>query len=429
MQNSVSTPPFDPQAVAGSTAGALDGFDYVDAIPGLVAHPRPYRVPAGAPILVSGWMIDPDVDAPARAVRVVLDGRWQYEAETGLSRRDVSAGHPRAPERIGFRAVVPTDGVPAGGHGLHAYGLAADGAWYEAGYRPFWLAVTPRRELARIPGRLRLQIDQVLDLMPDGSTFADGGPVVRDHHMLITGFALDRTTGRGVAGAAAFDSAGRYWSAPCDVVRADVRAGFGAADDRLGFEIVVPADALGRGRHELTVTVFDGQGRLFDHATPVTVDVAERLDRFPAFPQRSTREPAVALAVTVLGDRAPCATAAGSEQVALTVPCDATLLFEGWALDHDGRAGSAVFVELSAGEGGPPQRFPAVAGYRRDAAPTALPAPPVDDAWFSTRLDTVHLAPRAYALWVAVFDESRRSYGRRELGTLTVAPATASAPA
>lgn len=421
MKNSVSTSPFDPQAVAGSTAGDLDGFDFVDGVPGLVVHPRSHRVPAGAPILVSGWILDPDVDEPLRAVRIVLDGRFTFEAETGLSRLDVAAGRPGAPERSGFRAVVPTGALPAGGHGLRAYGLAADGVWYAAGYRAFWTSVTPHREFARVPRRPRVQIDQVLDVMPDGSTFAEDGPVVRGHHVLITGFALDRSTRRGVGGAAAFAAGGGCWSAPCDVVRGDVQAGLGAVDDRLGFEIVVPSDALGRGRHELTVCAFDETGRLFDHETPVTVDVAERRERFPAFALYDARKPLAAFAVTAL-DADGYGPSGRVGPFATTVAHDGRVLVEGWALDQDGLAASALFVELSAGDDAPPHRFPVLAGFYRDDAPAAFPAPPLDDAWFRAGLDAVHLAPRRYAMSLAVFDGGRRRYGRRALGTLTVAP-------
>lgn len=427
MRNSVSPPPFDPHAVAGNTDGELDAFDYVDALPGLIPHPRPQRVPLGAPLVVAGWAVDPHEPRPAQAVCVVLDGARPHDAQTGLSRRDVAVDRPATPERVGFRAVVPTGDLQAGGHEVRAFALGADGAWYEAGYRPFWLTAAPLPELPQTPRRLRLGIEQVIDLAADGTLVGFDVPVACGRFALMTGWAIDPTTRRGVAGVAAFDAEGRPWSAPCDVARPDLRGALDALDDRLGFEIVVPADALGRGRHRLRVRGLDAEGRLFEGGLDVTVDVAGAPRGFPAYP-RVRRAPAAGAAeLVVLDDEGePGPPAAVTTSFAATLVRGTVVLLEGWALEAGGAGASSLFAELAAPElEVPPHRFPALAGFRRDRPSPAVPAPPVADGWFSVRIDTAHLPPRRYALALAVIEPDRRSYARRELGWLTVVPGSA----
>jgi hypothetical protein len=422
MKNSVSAPPFAPHAVAGLTAGAIDAFDYVDALPDLVPHPRPMRVPLGAPLVVGGWAADPGSAEPPLAVSVVLDGARPHPAESGLSRGDIAALHPNTPELVGFRAVVPTAGLQPGGHEVRAYALAADGAWYEAAYRPFWLAATPLLELAPTPRRVRIGIEQIIDLAPDGALLGFDAPVACGRFALLTGWAIDPATRNGVAGVIAFDPQGRPWSAPCDIVRPDLRGALDAVGDRLGFEMAIPTDALGRGRHRLRLTGYDAEGRLFDGRFEATLDVAGPPRPFPAFPRLHRTEAPAAAVLVVLGDdgtRGPPSQARG--RFAATLERGVTALVEGWALDVRGAGAGTVFVELAPPEGGvPPHRFASLAGYRRDEPAPRVPKPPVGDAWFSARIDTTHLPRRAYELALAVVDEDRRAYARRVLGTLTV---------
>jgi len=429
MTNSASTPAFDPLAVAGYTAGALDLFDYVDGLPKLLAHPRPQRVPLGAPVVGGGWIVDPDGDRPFRTVIVVLDGHRGHATESGLSRADIAAVRPDTPERIGYRAIVPTGDLAPGGHELRAYGLGTDGRWYEAGYRPFWLAPTPKPELASHPGAARVLVDEVIDIGPDGAVAANGRPVAENRFALLSGWAVDPRARSRVAGVVAFDPWNRPWSAPCDVERPDLRGVANAHDDRLGFEIVVPADALGRGRHQLRVNGFDDDGRLFAGSLTVTVDVAGPARAFPPYARRRSAAAGVEAAVAELRRSGKPGAAekrgplrAVGEGFEAPLRRGTILAVEGWAVDAGGRAAAEVFLEIDPGCGVPVRRYAALAGFRCERPATVFSKPPVDDGWFSVRLDTGDLAPRTYGLALAVLDASRHTYASRALGTLRIVP-------
>jgi hypothetical protein len=392
MMNSVCAHDFDPRTVAGVARGAIDGFDYVDAYPGLVAHPRPNRIPRGAPVTVSGW-----AGAPAPAARrapevlLVVDGSRAYRARADGKR---------------FSAVVFTAELAAGGHEVRAYAL--DGARaYEAAYRPFWVYELAPDAPAPQPGAIRLGLEPVTALTAGGAVLSTGAPVRGNDIVLISGWAVDGRTGAAPLGATASDAGGRRWSAPFDVPRPDIRAARGASADRLGFEIAVPAAALGRGRHALRVAAYGADGVFAAGATELTVDVAGAVVRFPAF-ARERREPAAVAAAL------PRAAVAAGE----------TVVFEGWALDPDGRGGAGeVFVELcKANVSVPVHRLPATAGYRRDQPPPDLPAPPVADGWFDCALDSAVLRDREYEVVAVVVAADRMSCARRPLGTLRIGP-------
>jgi hypothetical protein len=423
MPNSVSPSVLDPHARAGVTTGAFDGFDYVDGVPGLVPHLRPQRVPRGAPVAVAGWAaIDADGGRPAAAVAIVLDGARAFAAQTGISRRDISSARPGIAEKVGYRATVATGDLTPGGHEIRAFALGSEGAWYEVGYLPFWVAAVPLFELTAIQRRLQVVVDQIIDLAADGTPFGVDRAVACGRFALLSGWGIEAATRRGVAGVVAVDSRGGRWSAPCDVVRPDLKLAFGTTDDRFGFEIVVPADALGRGRHVLTLSGFDAAGRTFACAGEVTVDVAGPARRFPAFPRVRKGEAPGAVGVTpTAADGTVARTAIAERDYAGSFARGTVLQFDGWALDREGRGAGTVFVELKpAASDVPPHRFAALAGFRLDDPPGTLAPPPQDDAWFSARVDTAHLPPREYALALAVFDADRRSYTRRELGRVTV---------
>ena len=423
MPNSVSPSVLDLHARAGVTTGAFDDFDYVDGVPGLVPHLRPQRVPRGALVTAAGWVaIDADGGRPAAAVAILLDGARQYAARTGISRRDIAAARPGVAETVGYRATVPTGDLTPGGHELRAFALGSDGAWYEAGHLPFWVAAVPLFELAPIPRRLQLVVDRVIDLAPGGALVGMDTAVACGRFAMLSGWAIEAGARRGVAGVVAVDSRGGRWSAPCDVVRPDLKVAFGTADDRFGFEIVVPADALGRGRHVLTLSGFDAAGRTFAGTSEVTVDVAGPVRRFPAFPRVRHGEAPGAVGLTpTAADGIVGRTVLAESDYEGSFARGTILQFEGWALDREGRGAGTVFVELTpAASVVPPHRFPALAGFRLDDPPRALATPPQDDAWFRARVDTSHLTPREYAVALAVVDADRRSYTRRELGRVTV---------
>jgi hypothetical protein len=223
-------------------------------------------------------------------------------------------------------------------------------------------------------------------------------------------------------GGSRFSTAGRSTRRPGTASRPDLRGALDALDDRLGFEIVIPADALGRGRHTLTVRGFDAAGRLFEGGWETTVDVAGPARAFPAYPRRARDQARAAAGVVVLdADGEPGPAAAAGPRFTRTLERGTVALVEGWALDGAGGGAGSVFVELAPPEPGvPPHRIPALAGFRRDHPPAGLPPAPADDGWFTARIDTAHLPPRRYALAVAVVADDRRSYARRELGSVTV---------
>src|SRR6202140_5867931 len=98
--------------IAGTVMGALESFDYIDAVPGLVAHPRPNVVPRGSVIAVSGWAVASRKNDAPTAVTVVLDRHRAHAAECGLARGDVAVLQ-RTAENGGYRCPIPTDDIPA----------------------------------------------------------------------------------------------------------------------------------------------------------------------------------------------------------------------------------------------------------------------------------------------------------------------------
>jgi len=79
---------FDPDAVTGSTRGSIDNVDFIDGLPGSCAM-QPTVVPRGAPLLVSGWTVDPVSDGRPQAVCVLLDRARPLDVHEGKSRCDI----------------------------------------------------------------------------------------------------------------------------------------------------------------------------------------------------------------------------------------------------------------------------------------------------------------------------------------------------
>jgi hypothetical protein len=349
-------------------------------------------------------------------VLLLLDRAWPFAAVCGLSRDDVAGDDPGL--LPGFRATVETAGLPPGGHELRAYARDAEGRWYEVGYRPFWICATPLPELPRLPPGARIEVEQIAALSAEGAVTGRDAAVPLDGFAIVVGTAAG-PDGTPAAGVVAADDAGGRWTAPCDVDRPDLAATRGSAASRIGFEIAVPAAALGRGRHRLRLSAFAAGGRLSPEEIETTVDVGVQAGRFPAYLLPRPGDAHAAAALSRLDEGAQTSLAPDEP-----VSRGAIVIAEGWSLDGLGRPGECVFVELDSGVPGvPPHRFPALAGFRRDAPPARVPAPPLADGWFTARLDTAQLGPRTYAVGVAVVDRERRGYVRRALGRLTIAPA------
>jgi hypothetical protein len=423
MTKSVSSDTFDLGAVAGHTEGAIDGFEYVDGMPGLVWHPRPHRVPAGAPLMLAGWALDPTTRGIPQAVHVVVDRGAGVLAETGVSRYDVAARFAEpTDEKIGYRAVVPTAKLPGGRHQIRAYVRARDGAWYEAGRRDFAVYEPMRPGLAASPSPVTIFIDQVVDVAPDGALVGFNAPVPIGRYVMLSGWALHTAVGSGPAGIYALDDRGGRWSVPCDIARPDIRAARDTGDDRLGFEILIPAVAVGRGRHEVEVGACDDVGRPIGSRVPASFDVVGELRPFPNARERAGA-PAAA-ACLLAGSKSA---AVGTPDETLEVARGTIVTIDGWALQSDGTAATEVFIELSIPEvGGTPYRYPALAGFRRIARRHALATSPVDDAWFMCRIATETLPRSRFRLDVLVVESARRVVARRTLGSVSVLSAVRS---
>ncbi|MBV8748124.1 MAG: hypothetical protein JO103_00260 [Candidatus Eremiobacteraeota bacterium] len=414
--NSVSVLPFDVRAVDRGD-GALDAFDHVDGFSGAAPHLRAYRVPLGAPLVVGGWGLDPG-GQPHSDVIAVIDDTLGYAAQIGFSRRDVVVKRGSGtPEYSGFRLVLPTAGLVPGAHGVRAYGLGSDAAWYEIGQQGFWVFDAARPELGVTPHALRIEVDGVDDLTETGALRSTDHPLPVGDVAVIRGWAIDLETSRGPAGVFATAATGHRWSSSCELVRADAARAHAIADDRIGFEITVQTDVLGRGRHTLRVGAVDAHGRPFGRTSDVTLDVAAQSRWFPAL-ARLRDDPATCEALFRRADGTVVVLDALTE-----IEAERGEIFEleGWVVGRDGRAATDVFLELHHPETiVPPNRHFPLAGIRRDRPPRWLSRPPHEDAWFWYRLGTANLAPRSYGLMLAVVASDRRSYVRRALGRLTI---------
>jgi hypothetical protein len=414
MKNS---PAFSPRSVVGTTRGDIDMFDWVDGLRGLFPRIGRPRVPKGAPLIVSGWAVDPTCDEPPAAVAILIDDGPAMQAETGLDRSDVRAElGPETAQDIGFRAVLPIEGLTPGGHQIHAYVLAADGAWYDAAHWSFWVYSSVDPALGAGPGKARLYLDNVIDVPLAGPRGPLDGVVPVGDIALVTGWAIDHDRGWSPAGVCAIDETGRAWSAPCDMPRPDVRASIGAAADNLGFEIPIPTDALGRGRHRFKIQAFDAAGRRYGRSLEATFDVAAEMRPFPGF-ARCTDDRVDAMVLLAGSGRPP--TLLGPRVVPEWERGEVWSM-EGWALVGE-EPPAQIFLELHRpGVVTPPSRYQAISGFQPKRPPRDLPAPFSDDAWFACAIDTANITPGMYGLRVAVVRAGRRFYARGELGSVRV---------
>ncbi len=412
---------FDPGALAGTTEGELDTFDYVDGLAGLVPHVRPRQVPLGAPLLLAGWALA--AGAPPHGALAVLDDAHAFAIRADLRRPDIARERRDAAAVIGYRGVVPTDVLVPGMHQV-SVNLVQDDGQYAAATVPFAIYASARPELAPVHAVARLAVDRVLDLADDESVMSVDTAVAQGRYALVSGWAIDLRTRRAPAGVTATDAQGRRWNAPCTVPRPDIQAAHGALDGRLGFELVVPTRALALGRHALRIAAYRADGAVSAHAIGWSFDVAAPERPFPSFVRdvpdavRASAELTATLdgrdaAPVVLGRTSHASVAAGAE---LTV--------EGWALAPGAGAPAAadeVHVGLTLdGADVPPHRYPALAAFRRARAPRALGQPPVDDAWFKASFGTDGLAARTYRAELLVVDRGRRTVARAPLGTLAI---------
>ena len=408
---------FDPAGVAGNTRGGIDTVDYIDGLPGLVTHPQPTTVPHGAPLLVSGWTVDPSTDGPALAVCVLLDGVRPLDAQIGIARGDIMLEH-KTEEFVGYQIVVGTDDLGPGAHELRTYALSADGFWYEsaaAGFRLYRRAFPEKETLSR---GLQMFLDRVVVIGAETEVPSDT-PIRANRWMLFQGWAFDNVSRGGAATIAAFDDAGRMWSGPSTIERPDVRASKHASDDRLGFEIAIPAAVFERGPHRLRFIGYDEAGRRYANSleAPIEIITAER--PFPLTARALPAPPVCAAQLRQVTESTSFRQTLPARTL-VEVDGDAELIVEGWALDKTGAAAEEVFIELAAsGIHIPPQRLATECALRACAEDIA-DAPPVDNAWFRFTFRTAGLQPADYDLALVVVQPGRQSYARVALATLRV---------
>lgn len=395
--------------------GALDAFDYVDGMPGLMPHPRPRCVPSGAPIVVEGWCLDAVTGQPPAAVWFVVDGVQSFVAESGRVRRDIASRRRNTPETVGYRSVISTSGLEAGAHEVCAFATTSGGVGHPFESMAFQIVPVPRPDLPVIPVDVHVHVDSIRAI-PSGQQDGFGLALPLGGVAVLSGFVVNKPHRPLVAGVVACDAAGGMWSAPCDTEPAICSGG--GSDERAGFEIVVPTEALGRGRHDLRIRSFGVDGSLFRGETATVLDIAGRLRPFPTLALQRHDEPAAVWMLSLSIQTAPLkAFAPGVFDLATAR--DAFVHIEGWALDASLRGASAITIEV-ASDAGFVRRFPALAGFRDARAPGALPAPPVEDGWFAGRIDTASLPPQIYSMFLAIIEEDRRTFARLHIGTLRV---------
>jgi hypothetical protein len=417
---------FDLGAVAGKTRGVIDNVDYVDGTPGLVTHPRPTVVPHGAPLLVSGWTVDPATGEAPQAVCILLDGGRALKPQTGIPRTALMQTDD-TPEFVGYGLVLPTRDLQTGPHELRTYALGADGSWYESASVGFRLFDHHRAlsEDEALMQELRMFLDIPLNAST-GLAIPTGTPVRANHWVLFRGYTFDQAIGRGAETIVASDEEGRTWSGPANIEDEAARAALTAPDARVGFEVAIPAAIFGRGRHNLRFTGLDAAGRRYANFIEGTFDVIGAERPFPLTARVASFMPPFAAHVRVVGD-ALDVDDLGPTRLRAVLPADAPivlaprarLVIEGWALDESGNAADEVYLELTATWVDlPPRRFPAQSA--RGTSVEDISEAPVDNAWFRCTFDTPADPNAVYELALVVVQPGRCSYSRASVAMLQI---------
>jgi hypothetical protein len=409
---------FNPSAVAGKTLGEFDSIDYIDGLPGLVAHPQPTVVPHGALLLVSGWTVDPVTNGPPRAVCILLDRAIPLQARTGIARGDIMLKH-NTDEFVGYQLVISTSQLGIGPHELRAHALSADGHWYESALAGFRLY---RHHLAvNVIGTLTHTIRMSLEVPRDlatGLPIPLGTPIHADRWVALRGWTFDERLGTGANTIVASDESGRTWSGPANIEDPVARELLSARDVRLGFEIVIPAAVFGRGRRQLHLTALDASGRQYPNRIEVAFDVIAAERPFPLTARISRSPLPFAARLRHGGDTQTEVPLPASDPI--TVLSRDELVIEGWALDENAVAADEVFIELTPMWLDLPSRRRAAASARERPV-EGLPTAPVDNAWFHIAFNMPAVPDAVYALALVVVQPGRRSYSRVPLATLLIA--------
>jgi hypothetical protein len=409
--------------------GSIDTFDWVDGLRGLTPHIVQPRVPAGAPLIVSGWAVDTRSDQPPKQVAIVLDSSLIFAAETGFYRPDIATLlGSGTPADVGFRALIQTGALAAGVHDLRLCLLGEGDIWYSSAHFQFGVYGSLQPHLGPARGTARVVIDGVVAGQNGG--VRHGVPSDAKHPVAalrdvatIRGWGIDLERHNSPYGVCAVDESGNRWNSLFDVSRTDVRAQTNAGTDLLGFEIAIPTEALGRGTHRLSVQAFDGLGRATGEADTIVFDVICEMTRYTALAQL-TSDAVICAAVAQTADVVEPLSPAR----VFTCARGDVIDIAGWAYacnaDATPREAAQVMLELSTPDFvSQPYRYNAYAGFTRKKWPSALPGAPFDDIAFSNALDTADLTPGTYALSISIIRAGRTFYARGGLGNVCVTAA------
>lgn len=94
---------------------------------------QPAVTPAGQPIVIRGFGLDPVVKAPGKGVDIVIDGT-AYGTAYGAGRADVAAYfHTAGLTNVGFAVTLPAGTATAGPHHAQVRVISAGGKTYHDG--------------------------------------------------------------------------------------------------------------------------------------------------------------------------------------------------------------------------------------------------------------------------------------------------------
>jgi hypothetical protein len=361
--------------------------------------------------------VDPVSNGPSLAVCVLLDRVLPFYPRVGVARGDIKLEH-KTDEFVGYQLVLSTSNLGAGPHELRTYALSSDGKWYEsalAGFRLFrHHRAMPRNGALERSLRMSPEVPRDFEAR---LAIPLGTPIYANRWIVLRGWAIDEQLGIGAETIVATDESGRSWSGPANIEDPVARDASGATDWRLGFEVVFPAAVFGRGRHRVQLTGLDASGYRYANFVNVAFDVISALRPFPLVARiaRSATPDAARLRVVedardVLETKLPTPTG-------IVLSAGGRVIVEGWALDETGAAADETFIELNAAWVDlPPSRHPALCARERTVG--AMPAAPVDNAWFSATFDMPALPGAHYELALVVVQPGRRSYSRVRLASL-----------
>lgn len=156
-------------------------------------------------------------------------------------------------------------------------GVAVRGTLYDVSGEPFALpqvpvAVSMPTKLGPPQGR---DSEISVDLLASASDARGvSSPLVlrKDDRAVISGWAYALPENSACAGVAAFVD-GKPFTGTYGAQRADVAAALGGNHRFTGYNIVVPAQSLGRGSHRLSILCVSAAGRSYESMTTYTVTV------------------------------------------------------------------------------------------------------------------------------------------------------------